>query len=93
MGMSRIGRFVAYTPHVVVSGFMSGTGIIIMVIHILPFLGTAPSPGGVVGTIRAVSDAVVNVNYNALAIAAVVLAVGAFWPRNWSRYLPGSSWP
>ena len=89
MGMSRIGRFVAYTPHVVISGFMSGIGIIIMVIHILPFLGTAPATGGVVGTIRAVSDAVDNVNYNALAIAAVALAVGAIWPRSWSRYLPG----
>ena len=89
LGLSRIGRFVAYTPHVVISGFMSGIGIIIMVIHILPFLGSAPAPGGVVGTIRAVSDAVVNVNYDAMAIAAVALGVGAIWPRSWSRYLPG----
>ena len=89
LGLSRIGRFVAYTPHVVISGFMSGIGIIIMVIHILPFLGSAPAPGGVVGTIRAVSDAVENVNYDAMAIAAVALGVGAIWPRSWSRYLPG----
>ena len=89
LGLSRIGRFVAYTPHVVISGFMSGIGIIIMVIHILPFLGSPAAPGGVVGTIRAVFDAVDNVNYNALAVATVALAVGVLWPRRFARYLPG----
>ena len=89
LGLSRIGRFVAYTPHVVISGFMSGIGIIIMVIHVLPFLGSPAAPGGVVGTIRALSDAVDNVNTNALAIATVALVVGALWPRRFARYLPG----
>ena len=89
LGLSRIGRFVAYTPHVVISGFMSGIGIIIMVIHILPLLGSAPAPGGVIGTIRAVSDAIENVNYNAVAIAVVALGVGVVWPRRLARYLPG----
>ena len=39
LGVSRIGRFVAYTPHVVISGFISGIGIIIILIQIMPFLG------------------------------------------------------
>ena len=47
LGLSGIGRFVAYTPHVVVSGFMSGIGIIVVVIQVLPFLGDAAVPGGV----------------------------------------------
>ncbi len=42
LGLSRVGRFVAYTPYVVVSGFMSGIGIIIMLIQALPFLGSPP---------------------------------------------------
>ena len=89
LGLSRIGRFVAYTPRVVISGFMSGIGIIIMVIHILPFLGSALAPGGVIGTTRAVFEAVENVNYNAVAIAVVALVVGAVWPRRLARYVPG----
>ncbi|MDE2998778.1 MAG: SulP family inorganic anion transporter [Gemmatimonadota bacterium] len=89
LGLSRIGRFVAYTPHVVTSGLMSGIGIIIMVIHILPFLGSAPAPGGVIGAVREVSEAIVNVNYNAVAIAVVGLGVGVVWPRRLARYLPG----
>ena len=49
MGLSRIGRFVAYTPYVVVSGFMSGIGIIMIVIQCLPFLGMPAAPGGAGG--------------------------------------------
>ncbi|MCY3766725.1 MAG: SulP family inorganic anion transporter [Gemmatimonadetes bacterium] len=89
LGLSRIGRFVAYTPRVVISAFMSGIGIIIMVIHILPVLGSALAPGGVIGTTRAVCEAVENVNYNAVAIAVVALVVGVVWPRRLARYLPG----
>ncbi len=89
LGVSRIGRFVAYTPHVVVSGLMAGIGIIIMVIHILPFFGFPTAPGGFVGAVRATSDAIENVNYNAVAVAVVALGVCVVWPRRLARYLPG----
>ncbi len=49
LGLLRIGRFVAYTPYVVISGFMSGIGIIIMLIQSLPFLGAPTAPGGPMG--------------------------------------------
>ena len=45
LGVSRIGRFVAYTPHVVVSGFMSGIGIIVILMQTLPFLGMPTTAG------------------------------------------------
>ena len=46
LGISKLGRFVAYTPYVVISGFMSGIGIIIILIQLLPFLGAPTSPYG-----------------------------------------------
>ena len=39
LGVPRIGRFVAFTPYSVISGFMSGIGIIIILLQTLPFLG------------------------------------------------------
>lgn len=36
-GVSRIGQFVKYIPYPVVSGFMSGIGVIIIVLQINPF--------------------------------------------------------
>ncbi len=88
LGVSRIGRFVAYTPHVVISGFMSGIGIIVIVIQILPFLGTPVVPGGVVGAIGALPEALGDINASAVAIGAVTLAVCFLWPRRLSHFLP-----
>ena len=88
LGLLRIGRFVAYTPYVVISGFMSGIGIIIMLIQALPFLGAPTASGGPMGAIAALPEAVAQINTSAFAIAAVTLAVGVLWPRRFSKYLP-----
>ena len=90
LGVLRIGRYVAYTPHVVISGFMSGIGLIVMLIQALPFIGAPAAPGGVVGTIQVLSEAIGDVNYSAFAVAFVTLAVGVLWPRALSRIVPGT---
>ena len=90
LGVLRIGRYVAYTPHVVISGFMSGIGLIVMLIQGLPFIGAPAAPGGVVGTIRVLSEAIGDINYSAFAIAFVTLAVGVLWPRRLSKIVPGT---
>ena len=88
LGVLRIGRFIAYTPHVVVSGFMTGIGIIVMLIQTLPFLGAPTASGGPMGAIRALPDAVQNLNVSALVIAVVTLAIGVVWPRRLRRFIP-----
>ena len=90
LGVLGIGRFVAYTPYSVISGFMSGIGIIIILIQTLPFLGTPAVPGGALGAIRAWPEAAAGLNLNALLLAAASLAVGVFWPRRLRRFLPAS---
>ncbi len=88
LGVSRIGRFVAYTPHVVISGFMSGIGTIIVLIQVMPFLGMPVAPGGAMGALRALPEAFGNINTSAFAIAIVTLAVGFLWPRRLASLLP-----
>jgi len=88
LGISRLGRFVAYTPYVVISGFMSGIGIIIILIQLLPFLGAPTSPHGPMGALGVLPDALADINISAVIIAIVSLAIGAFWPRRLGRYLP-----
>ena len=90
LGFSRIGRFVAYTPYIVVSGFMSGIGIIFILIQTLPFVGAPNALGGPVVAVRALPEAVSNINVSAFAIAAVTLAVAFLWPRRLARFAPGS---
>ena len=90
LGVLRIGRYVAYTPHVVISGFMSGIGLIVMLIQALPFIGAPAAPGGVVGTVQVLSDAIGDINYSAFVIAFITLAVGVLWPKRLSKIVPGT---
>ena len=75
LGLSGVGRFVAYTPYVVVSGFMSGIGIILFLLQAMPFLGAPTAPGGPMGAAAALPEAVAGVNADAFVIGAVTLAV------------------
>ena len=90
LGVARIGRFVAYTPYSVISGFMSGIGIIIILLQTLPFLGASIAQGGPLGAVQALPDAINDLNYHALAIAAVALGVGILWPEQLKKFLPAS---
>ena len=88
LGALGAGRFVVYTPHVVVSGFMSGIGVIILAIETLPILGAPTAPGGFMGVIRALPEALARINLDALGVGAAALAAFAFWPRRFARFLP-----
>ena len=88
LGALRIGSFVTYTPYSVVSGFMSGIGVIIIVMQALPMLGGAIVPGGALDSIRAWPGAVAAVNPDASMVGAVALTVSFFWPRRFRRFLP-----
>lgn len=88
LGVMRVGRLVSFTPYSVISGFMSGIGIIIILLQTLPFLGADASTGGPMGALRGLPEAISGVNFHSLAIAAVTLVVGVLWPAQLRRYLP-----
>ena len=88
LGVLRIGRFVAYTPYSVISGFMSGIGVIIILLQTLPFLGAPVAQGGPLGAVKSWPDVIPDINFSAFAIAAVTLAVGVLWPSRLRQYLP-----
>ena len=88
LGLSRIGRYVAYTPYMVIAGFNSGIGIIVILIQMLPFLGSPIAPGGPLGALRAVPEALSDINVSAVAIAATTLAIGVLWPRRLAQFVP-----
>ena len=90
LGVLRFGRFVSYTPYSVISGFMSGVGIIIIILQTLPALGVDGAGGGPLEVMRAWPDAIVNLNASAVAIAAVSLGVCIFWPARLHRWFPAT---
>jgi SulP family sulfate permease len=90
LGVLRFGRFVSYTPYSVISGFMSGVGIIIIILQTLPALGAGAANGGPLDVMRVWPDAIVGLNASAVAIAAVSLGVCIFWPARLHRWFPAT---
>ena len=89
-GLLRIGRYVTYTPYSVISGFMTGVGVIIILVQILPFLGAPAAMGGPIGTLQNLPDVVEHFDGGALIIAAVTLGVALFWPNRFDRFFPST---
>lgn len=89
LGAIRVGSLVSYTPYSVISGFMSGIGVIIIVIQVMPFIGLDTVSGGPLNSIRAWPEAFGDLNYKALILGAISLGVGIFWPARLRKFLPG----
>jgi len=53
-GVFRLGSYIKYIPYPVVSGFMSGIGVIIVISQIFPFFGMDAPSGGAMGTLQQV---------------------------------------
>jgi len=88
LGVLRVGRYVSYTPYSVVSGFMSGIGVIIILIQTLPFVGLPIATGGPLGAVRVWPTIVNHINVDALAVASIAFAVMLFWPHRLRAALP-----
>ena len=80
-GLLKIGRYVSYTPYTVVSGFMSGIGVIIILIQTLPFVGIAVAIDGPLGVIDTWLGGDLQYNNDALIVAGLSLAVMVLWPN------------
>ena len=81
------GRLIAYVPHSLLSGFFTAAGMVLIVTQVLPAMGLPTAPGGVPGNIAAWVGT--SVNFDALAVSGVTIAVGLLWPQRLGRYVPG----
>ena len=86
----RIGRYISFTPYSVISGFMTGVGVIIIVGQVLPFLGAPAATGGTIATMREFTGVFEHFGVSPLVIASLTLAVALFWPGRLNKYLPSS---
>jgi SulP family sulfate permease len=80
-GLLRIGKYIRYIPYPVLSGFMSGIGVIIILQQIYPLIGLK-SPVMVVDMLAQFPAAVSKgVNLTALLLGIGSIAVISFFPR------------
>lgn len=87
-GLVRIGQYIKLVPQPVVSGFMSGIGVIIIILQFAHGLGHEPPAGEVVEKLAALPAMALTPGYQALALCALCLAVMTFTPRRVAILLP-----
>lgn len=87
-GIFKFGQFIRLVPYPVVSGFMSGIGVIIIALQAARLFGHEPEGSGTIPALTAVPGAVMNPNLVALAIGLMTLAIVFFWPKKVGKYLP-----
>ncbi len=87
-GALKLGHYVTIMPYTVVSGFMTGIGVILIILQLGPFLGHATPAGGVVGTLESLPQLIGNMRPAEMLLAAGTLAIIVLFPRRLSRVLP-----
>jgi len=87
-GVCRLGRYVTMMPYTVISGFMSGIGIILVLLQLGPFLGQSTPKGGVMGTLVQLPDLVQGTQPLELLLALITLAILWLTPSSVKKVCP-----
>ncbi len=87
-GLLKLGRYITQMPYTVISGFMSGIGIILIVLQIGPFLGQAIPRGGVLGTLGTLPQLLQNARPTEVLLGLITLAVLWFTPSRVKKVAP-----
>ena len=89
-GLLKMGRFIIYMPHSLLSGFFTAAGIMLVAVQILPLFGMPSASGGILGVVKALPG--VAVNFDALAVACITIVADYCGGGGWSDTHRGNSW-
>ena len=87
-GLLRLGRYVTLMPYTVISGFMSGIGVILLILQLGPFLGQEAPKGGVIGTLEQLPQLLSGANPVETLLAAATVAIIFLTPNAITRWIP-----
>ena len=89
-GVLKLGQYIKLVPYPVISGFMSGIGVIIIALQMSRLFGHEPAESGTIPALAAIPGAVMDPNFAALIIGVLTLAIIFFWPKSWGKLVPGA---
>ena len=87
-GTARIGQYINLVPFPVISGFMSGIGVIIIILQLAPLLGQMVPPGGTLVVLLAVPELLTGVIWDAVIVAGITLGIVFVTPKPLARLVP-----
>lgn len=80
-GVLRLGQFIRFLPYPVISGLMTGIGIIILTQQIFPALGMASPASDPVTIISSLGTIPAGFNFSAALLAVLTIALILIFPR------------
>lgn len=93
MGFLRLGSLIKFIPYTITTGFTAGIAVTILIGQIKDFLGVSYADGSkpieTMEKIKALISNISTVNYQALIVGVVCLAILIVWPKI-SAKIPGS---
>lgn len=87
-GYLKLGKYITLMPYSVVSGFMSGIGVILILLQLAPALGQSAPAGGVIGTISHIPELLTNIRLSELMLFSMTLIVLFLTPAKYKKYIP-----
>ena len=88
LGTLKLGKYITLMPYSVISGFMSGIGVILIILQLSPLLGHAAPSGGVMGTLSELPNTVATMDFSELFLGLLTLSVLFFFPKQYRKYVP-----
>ncbi|EEY39394.1 SulP family inorganic anion transporter [Vibrio mimicus] len=88
LGTLKLGKYITLMPYSVVSGFMSGIGVILIILQLSPLLGHPSPGGGVLGTLSALPELLANLKFSELFLGLMTLAILFFLPQKYRKQVP-----
>ncbi|MFS2261126.1 SulP family inorganic anion transporter [Vibrio vulnificus] len=88
IGTLKLGKYITLMPYSVVSGFMSGIGVILIILQLSPLLGHAAPAGGVIGTLSALPETISNMKFSEFFLGLLTLGILFFFPKQYRKYVP-----
>ncbi len=79
-GFLNIASYVKYFPYPVISGFMSGVGLIIVILQLFPFAGLA-SAKSTVAVLQDFPRLFTEVNFSAILLGAITIIIYFVFPK------------
>jgi SulP family sulfate permease len=87
-GVFKLGKYITLMPYSVISGFMSGIGVILIILQTAPFLGQPTPKGGVLGIVQNLPNLLANINPIALILGVMTVAIIYLTPSKVKRIVP-----
>jgi SulP family sulfate permease len=88
LGLSGVGQYITLMPYPVISGFMSGIGVIIIILQAGPLVGHAAQSGGVLPTLVMLPSFMAHPIVDALVLGLVSLACVYGTPERLGKMVP-----